>query len=144
MPTLYLDGRLTGFAKATKTCPAHKLYWRPLNWKRSLPVLKWTSESEYFLSFEKKNFRHYIQSKSNHFTPSAAHAWRGVIMVECYSGFPVGCPKIATRIRACAYFSILNPHQKCAHARILVAIFGQPTGKPLYHPGRTAITGACT
>ena len=55
MPTLYLDGRLTGFAKATKTCPAHKLYWRPLNWKRSgLPVLKWTSESEYFLSFEKK------------------------------------------------------------------------------------------
>ena len=52
MPTLYLDGRLTGFAKATKTCPAHKLYWRPLNWKRSLPVLKWTSESEYFLSFE--------------------------------------------------------------------------------------------
>ena len=53
MPTLYLDGRQTGFAKATKTCPAHKLYWRPLNWKRSLPVLKWTSESEYFLSFEK-------------------------------------------------------------------------------------------
>ena len=52
MPTLYLDGRITGFAKATKTCPAHKLYWRPLNWKRSLPVLKWTSESEYFLSFE--------------------------------------------------------------------------------------------
>ena len=51
MPTLYLYGRLTGFAKATKTCPAHKLYWRPLNWKRSLPVLKWTSESEYFLSF---------------------------------------------------------------------------------------------
>ena len=52
MPTLYLDGRQTGFAKATKTCPAHKLYWGPLNWKRSLPVLKWTSESEYFLSFE--------------------------------------------------------------------------------------------
>ena len=51
MPTLYLDGRLTGFAKATKTCPAHKLYWRPLNWKRSLPVLKWTCESEYFFEF---------------------------------------------------------------------------------------------
>ena len=57
MLTLYLDGRLTGFAKATKTCPAHKLYWRPLNWKRSLPVLKWTSESEYFLSFEKKKLQ---------------------------------------------------------------------------------------
>ena len=73
MPTLYLDGRLTGFAKATKTCPAHKLYWRSLNWKRSLVVLKWTSESEYFLSFE--NFFadiivHIYQSKSNHLTPS--------------------------------------------------------------------------
>ena len=51
---LYPSGTLPGFAKATKTCPAHKLYWKPLNWKRSLPVLKWTSESEYFLSFEKK------------------------------------------------------------------------------------------
>ena len=73
MPTLYLDGRLTGFAKATKTCPAHNLYWRPLNWKRSLPVLKWTSESEYFLSFEiffADTIYIYSQSKSNHFTPS--------------------------------------------------------------------------
>ena len=44
-------------------------------------MLKWTSESEYFLSFE--NFFadtiYHIQSKSNHFTPSAAHARRGVI-----------------------------------------------------------------
>ena len=39
--------------KATKTCPAHKLYWRPLNLKRSLPVLKWTSDREYFFSFKK-------------------------------------------------------------------------------------------
>ena len=73
MPTLYLDGRLTGFAKATKTCPAHKLYWRPLNWKRSLAVLKWTSESEYFLSFEDffaDTIVHIYQSKSNHLTPS--------------------------------------------------------------------------
>ena len=52
---LYPNDTLTGFAKATKTCPAAKRYWRPLNSKRSLPVLKWTSESEYFLSF-KKNF----------------------------------------------------------------------------------------
>ena len=36
---------LTGFAKATKTHRAAKWYWRPLNSKRSLPVLKWTSES---------------------------------------------------------------------------------------------------
>ena len=50
----------------------------------------------------------------------------------CYRDFPVGCPKIATRIRACANFSIQKSHQKGAHARILVAIFGQPTGKPLY------------
>ena len=47
-----LYNTLTGFAKATKTCPAAKRYWRPLNSKRSLPVLKWTSESEYFLSFK--------------------------------------------------------------------------------------------
>ena len=38
MPTLYLDGRLTGFAKATKTSGsgAAKVYWRRLNSKRSL------------------------------------------------------------------------------------------------------------
>ena len=30
---------LTGFSKATKTCPAAKRYWRPLNSKKSLPVL---------------------------------------------------------------------------------------------------------
>ena len=46
-------------------------------------MLKWTSESEYFLSFE--NFFadtiYHIQSKSNHFTPSAAHARRGVIII---------------------------------------------------------------
>ena len=50
-------------------------------------MLKWTSESEYFLSFE--NFFadtiYHIQSKSNHFTPSAAHARRGVIMHHYYS-----------------------------------------------------------
>ena len=34
------------------------------------------------------------------------------------------CPKIATRIHACTKFSIQCPHQKCAHVRILVAIFG--------------------
>ena len=44
---LYQNDTLTGFANATKTCPAAKRYWRPLNSKRaSLPVLKWTSESE--------------------------------------------------------------------------------------------------
>ena len=49
---LNLNGTLAGFAKATKTCPAAKWYWRPLNSKRSLPVLKWTSKSEYSLSFK--------------------------------------------------------------------------------------------
>ena len=47
MLTLYPDGRLTGFAKATKTSGAAKVYWRRLNSKRSLPMLEWTSESEY-------------------------------------------------------------------------------------------------
>ena len=81
MPTLYLNGRLTGFAKATNTCPAHKLYWRPLNWKRSLPVFKWTSESEYFLSFEKKFadtsyilYKLYNAVKEQSLDPFAAHA----------------------------------------------------------------------
>ena len=45
---LYPNATLSEFAKATKTSRAAKLYWRPLNLKRSLPVLKWTSESEYF------------------------------------------------------------------------------------------------
>ena len=47
-------------AKATKTCRAAKRYWRPLNPKRSLPVLKWTSEREYFLSFRYFFCRIYI------------------------------------------------------------------------------------
>ena len=42
---LYPNDRL---AMATKTCRAAKLYQRPLNSMRSLSVLKYTSESEYF------------------------------------------------------------------------------------------------
>ena len=34
------------------------------------------------------------------------------------------------KIYACAEFSIQNSHQKCTHARILVAFFGQPTLTP--------------
>ena len=64
---LYPNDTLTRFAKATKTCPAAKRYWRPLNSKRSLPVLKWTTGSGYFLSFCR-----YIQSKSNHLTHRCA------------------------------------------------------------------------
>ena len=45
---LYPNDRLSGFAMATKTCRAAKLYQRPLNLMRSLSVLKLTSESEYF------------------------------------------------------------------------------------------------
>ena len=48
MLTLYPDGRLAGFALAMKTSGAAKVYWRRLNSKRSIPVLEWTSESEYF------------------------------------------------------------------------------------------------
>ena len=44
----YPNDRLSGFAMATKTCRAAKLYQRPLNSMRSLSVLKQTSESEYF------------------------------------------------------------------------------------------------
>ena len=84
---LYQIDTLTGFAKATKTCPATKRYWRPLNSKRSLPVLKWTSESEYFLSF--KIFLqtlyiiyYIIQSKSDHLTPRCACAARDNYFME--------------------------------------------------------------
>ena len=41
---LYPNDRLSGFAMATKTCRAAKLYQRPLNSMRS----KIDSESEYF------------------------------------------------------------------------------------------------
>ena len=58
MLTLYQEGRQTGFAKATKTSGAAKVYRRRLNSKRSLPVLEWTSESEYFERF--KIFCRYI------------------------------------------------------------------------------------
>ena len=35
---LYPNDRLSGFAMATKTCRAAKLYQRPLNSMRSLPL----------------------------------------------------------------------------------------------------------
>ena len=47
LSTLYPNDRLSGFAMATKTCRAAKLYQRPLNSMRSLSVLKYISESEY-------------------------------------------------------------------------------------------------
>ena len=48
LSTLYPNDILSGFAIATKTCRAAKLYQRPLNSMRSLSVLKQSSESEYF------------------------------------------------------------------------------------------------
>ena len=46
LATLYPNDRLSGFAMATKTRRAAKLYQRPLNSMRSLSVLKQSSESE--------------------------------------------------------------------------------------------------
>ena len=79
---LYPNGTLAGFAKATKTCPAAKWYWRPLNSKRSLPVLKWTSKCEYSLSSQSlfaDNYIYtiYLDAMSNHLTPRCACAVRG-------------------------------------------------------------------
>ena len=48
MLTLYPDGRLIGFALATKTSGAANVYWKRLNSKKKVSVLKWASESEYF------------------------------------------------------------------------------------------------
>ena len=81
---LYPNGTLAGFAKATKTCPAAKRYWRPLNSKRSLPVLKWSSESEYFLSFKFffADIIIYNPVQEQSLDPFAAHAQRGVIMCD--------------------------------------------------------------
>ena len=55
------------------------MFWRPLNSKRSLPVLKWTSESEYFERYKKFQifFCRKYQSKSNHITPRCACTARG-------------------------------------------------------------------
>ena len=39
LPTLYPNDRLSGFAMATKSCRAAKLYQRPLNSMRSLYML---------------------------------------------------------------------------------------------------------
>ena len=72
---LYPNNTLTGFAKATKTCSAAKQYWRPLNSKRCLPVLKYTSENEYFLSFNFFLQNLYTISSPRAITlPLAAHA----------------------------------------------------------------------
>ena len=80
MLTLYPDGRLTGFAKATKTSGTAKVYWRPLNSKRSLPVLEWTSESEYFERFKKNFADNNNTGQEQSLYPFAAHAQRGVKM----------------------------------------------------------------
>ena len=71
----YPNTTLSEFAKAAKTSRAAKLYWRPLNSKGSLPVLKSTSESEYFGRFTETLF--FPEAKSNHFTPRCACAARG-------------------------------------------------------------------
>ena len=47
-----LERQTSRICEGREACPAAKWYWRPLNSKRSLPVLKWTSESEYFLGAE--------------------------------------------------------------------------------------------
>ena len=45
-----------GFAKATKTSGAAKVYWSRLYLKRSFTMLAWTSESEYFERYKKVLF----------------------------------------------------------------------------------------
>ena len=68
-------------------------------------MLKWTSESEYFLSFEFffadtiYIYNYIIQSKSNHFTPSAAHARRGVMikLMQPKSLALIGFPRLFFR-----------------------------------------------
>ena len=52
LSTFYPNDRLSGFAMATKTCQAAKLYQRPLISMRSLSVLELTYESEYFLEIK--------------------------------------------------------------------------------------------
>ena len=69
----YPNATPSEFVMATKTSRAAKLYWRPLNSKGSLPVLKWTSESEYF----SETLFFFAEAKCNHFTPRCACATRG-------------------------------------------------------------------
>ena len=65
MLTLYPDGRLTRFAKATKTPGAAKVYWRRLNSCIGVDFCK-----EYFFAD--------IYRPRAITLPLAAHAWRGV------------------------------------------------------------------
>ena len=75
---LYQIDTLTGFAKATKTCPDTKRYWKPLNSKRSLPVLKLTSESvEFPIFFAYTIYILYNPVQEQSLDPFAAHAVRG-------------------------------------------------------------------
>ena len=70
---LYPNDRLSGFAMATKTCRAAKLYQRPLNSMRSLSVLEETSESgDKRLVPKKVN----IDTTTDHITPCCACARR--------------------------------------------------------------------
>ena len=80
---LYPNDRLSGFVMATKTCRAAKLYQRPLNSMRSLSVLNWTSESEYFgrskIGSKKKCrlINIYIDTTTDHITPCSRMRARG-------------------------------------------------------------------
>ena len=86
VPILYPKGTLAGFAKATKTCPAAKWYWRPLNLKRSLPVLKWSSESEGSKNvFADIYIYIYNPVQEQSLDTFAVHARRGVMMAN-YDG----------------------------------------------------------
>ena len=75
---------------------------------------------------------HWLQYKTCANACAMAYAIFKCKWNQQYRDFPVGCPKIATRIRACAPFWWGFWLENFAHARILVAIFGQPTGKSLY------------
>ena len=74
LPMLYPNGTLARFAKTTKTCPAAKWYWRPLNSKRSLPVLKWTYESIFCFKIFLAESLYIVQEQS----PDPSLRMRGV------------------------------------------------------------------
>ena len=56
--------------------------------------------------------------------------WEGCVQVWCVGGGRYMGKYYL--LESCTEFSIQNPHQKCAHARIFVANLCQPTCKHLY------------
>ena len=109
---LYPNDRLSGFAMATKTCRAAKLYQRPLNSMRSLSVLDRSLKVSIFGDkrlVPKKSpdiytiYIQYIDTTTDHITPCCACS-RGVI--NC----------VQTKFLSCHFLALGQFYAKSNHS----------------------------